>query len=164
MTVIATDYGTPNSQLNKQSLRIKVIDQNDNAPKFIRDITRRYEIKIENITGSDEILINNFVAIDDDLSDEYSQVSYRINSVFSKQIRTNRQPIIGDFNHLDAFSGQLFQIDSNGSLSAAADALNQTNENYFLIELEAYDTQNQVKTFKRINLTYQEPLFFFTDS
>lgn len=38
----------------------------------------------------------------------------------------------------------LFQINENGSLFLTSDFLNITSHNYFLIQIEAFDQENQV--------------------
>lgn len=151
LTIIASDFGKPNPQHNTVEIQINVVDQNDNAPRFSRDTSDRVEIKLPNSIAANETLriIGQFKAFDLDLSSKYNKVTYKIGSMMSRKVRFNGIPIVEDEKLFREFSlDNLFQVNSeDGTLSAEIGVLNMTTNNYFRIELIAFDQQDQVSDF-----------------
>ena len=146
LTVVTSDNGKPEPLSTKLNLQIKVIDENDNSPKFPHDLVTLKEIDLPvNFTmQSDDIFIGQFKANDKDSSAEFRNTSYRVMSAMSREARFDGQPILLNKNMLVEAKEDLFQINDNGSLILTGNFLNVTSHNYFLIQLEAFDQENRV--------------------
>lgn len=144
LTIISSDYGSPKPNLNKLNLKINVQDQNDNGPRFSPDIVKFLDVTVKSFEEeSPEVLVGHFVAIDKDFSDAFNQVGYRINTVLSRQLKHNNLPVMDDNRFMNTYSEPLFSFE-NGTLTASREILNLTSQNYFLVELEGYDLDNEV--------------------
>ncbi len=145
LTIISSDYGSPKPNQNKLSLKINVLDKNDNEPRFSSDAEKFFDLKVNYFNEEDpQLLVGNFAAVDKDLSTEYSQVGYRINSVLSRRIKHNALPTMDETKFMDPYNEPLFTFE-NGTLTASVVILNQTSQNYFFVDLEAYDIENEVR-------------------
>lgn len=80
MTVVASDNGKPEPLFTTLNLKINVIDDNDNSPKFSHDLTTFKEINLPlNFTSNKkDILIDQFQANDKDSSAEFRNTSYNV--------------------------------------------------------------------------------------
>lgn len=144
LTIISSDYGSPKPNLNKLNLKINVQDQNDNGPRFSPDIVKFLDVTVKSFEEEGlEVLVGHFDAIDKDFSDAFNQVGYRINTVLSRQLKHNNLPVMDDNRFMNTYSEPLFSFE-NGTLTASREILNLTSQNYFLVELEGYDLDNEV--------------------
>lgn len=144
LTIISSDYGSPKPNLNKLNLKINVQDQNDNGPRFSPDIVKFLDVTVRSFEEEDpEVLVGQFDATDKDFSDAFNQVGYRINTVLSRQLKHNNLPVMDDNRFMNTYSEPLFNFE-NGTLTVSREILNLTSQNYFLVELEGYDLDNEV--------------------
>ena len=108
VTVTCSDYGEPTRLSANLTLLVNVTDLNDNPPKFLAETPRKIQV-LESARAGAEIA--KLKAVDRDLSEAYSRVSYNLTSAMS----VNN---LGQLNSVD-----LFRVDSQtGSLSLSENA------------------------------------------
>jgi len=147
LTIVASDLGKPKPQLNTLNIRVIVLDQNDNPPVYDRQtLPRSVDIKLDSISNS-TVLIGDYLATDRDAPGNQN-ISYRITGQWQRRVKNTARPIVDNDRLLERFNDTgLFQYNKeNGSLNANVFALNQTTvfSNFYVIELEAFDPQEQV--------------------
>lgn len=149
LTVVTSDNGKPEPLFTTLNLKINVIDENDNSPKFPHDLVTLKEINLPvNFTAHrKDILIGQFQADDKDSSAEFRNTSYKVLSAMSREAKFDGQPIHLKKDMLVDANEDLFQINENGTLMLTGEFLNETSHNYFLIQIEAFDQENKVSRF-----------------
>ena len=145
LSIVASDNGRPLQLKTKLNLTINVVDQNDNRPRF--DLAKNNSNFITLVNKLESIQqIGQFEAIDQDISEKFRTTTYRISSIMGARINAldSRQPL--SHNELKPFELNMFELDpKQGVLTKVVpDLANLTSNNYFLLQLEAFDQDKQV--------------------
>ncbi|CAF0762269.1 unnamed protein product [Brachionus calyciflorus] len=127
LIITCSDNGIPDKLTSNLSLQIKVLDTNDNSPKFTDK--NRGRIYINEKIGQGEI-VTKLDVNDADLTEEFKDTRFRINSI--RYLKSSNEYITLD--------SELFVINKRGELMLGeGQQLDYQKIREYLIEIEAYD-------------------------
>ena len=147
VTITASDYGAPDSLRSNLVLSIKVIDLNDNQPRFSANLPHKISV-IESTPIGQEIF--KLIAVDGDMSEKFNQTVFKLRSLQS----------IDSLGALKTHSEDgIFKINpESGVITLGEEAkLDSAETREFLLHIEAFDKdRKELNDF--LNMTvYVEP-------